>query len=98
MLANVKSVFIGLTTREFKNDKGETIEFTRASFAVPDSADTFVLGVPQDVDVSALRPYKSCDIIVDFQYNSQYNNFKGKLHEVLPSGSSYDAGSDIGLM
>ena len=92
MRAKVEAVFIGMDENSFKDSRtGETVEYRRATFNVRDTFETFVLGVPKDVDATGLKQYKDAFVLVDFRFNSNNNSFKGRLAEVFPDAKSMSA-------
>lgn len=89
MRAKVEAVFIGLEQNTFTDSKTkEVVEYRRATFNVRGTSETFVLGVPKDVDASKLVQYTDSFLIVDFRYQQNQGSYKGRLVSVLSDAKS----------
>lgn len=89
MRAKLEAVFLGINENEFKDAKtGELVRYRRATFNVRDTPETFVLGVPSDLDTKLLKQYSDSYLLVDFRFNSNNNTFKGRLVDIYPDSKA----------
>lgn len=79
MRAKVSMQYLGSSTRTFKNDKGETVEFTRCKFFNPADLETPELGVHGSVDMTGLSAGSLVHVLCDFRFNERTRSFTGKV-------------------
>lgn len=84
MKAKVIATFIGGVSSSFKNDKGEEIPYRQGMFAVLGEMEAPVFSIPEDVSLASLTPGQVAYMVVDFRYNSQFKNFKGRVAALYP--------------
>ncbi|WP_102374661.1 hypothetical protein [Raoultibacter massiliensis] len=86
MRAKVSAVYLGVVENSFVDkSNGETVFYRRANFSVRGTADTFILAVPKDLDISVLKDYQDSYLLVDFRFDPKFNTFKGRLVNVYPT-------------
>lgn len=86
MRAKVTAVYLGSVENSFVDkSNGETVFYRRANFSVRGTADTFILAVPKELDISVLKEYQDSFLLVDFRFDPKFNNFKGRLANVYPT-------------
>lgn len=94
MRAKVIGVFIGITEGEFKPDNSsDTIKFRNASFAVRNSAETFVLKVRADADMSHLRQFDDAYMLVDCRYDAKFKNYTCRIIQCFANEKELNAAS-----
>ena len=96
MRAKLSASFIGNVDSTFKNSDGEEIAYRQAMFAVLGEMEAPVFSIPKELDISMLRPGEVAHMVVDFRYNAQYKNFKGRVVALYPTDKAL-ADADINV-